>query len=75
MSLNPGVRAIIGADAVGAIVEGTVLGLDPASGLTRVGVGGGELKVLVRRRPRPAQSCAYSCWRAISSWRLGNRSS
>lgn len=46
MSLNPGVRAIIGADAVGAIVEGTVLGLDPASGLTRVGVGGGELKVL-----------------------------
>jgi molybdate transport system ATP-binding protein len=46
MSLNPDVRAIIGADAVGAIVEGTVLGTDPASGLTRVGVGGGELKVL-----------------------------
>ncbi|MGO9949213.1 MAG: molybdenum ABC transporter ATP-binding protein [Steroidobacteraceae bacterium] len=46
MSLNPGVRAIIGADAVGAIVEGTVLGLDPASGMTRVGVGGGEIKVL-----------------------------
>ncbi len=45
MSLNPGVRAIIGADAVGAIVEGIVLGTDPASGLTRVGVGGGELKV------------------------------
>ncbi|MGO9934155.1 MAG: molybdenum ABC transporter ATP-binding protein [Steroidobacteraceae bacterium] len=45
MSLNPGVRAIIGADAVGAIVEGTVLGMDPASGLTRVGVGHGELKV------------------------------
>jgi molybdate transport system ATP-binding protein len=45
MSLNPGVRAIIGADAVGAIVEGTVLGTDPESGLTRVGVGDGELKV------------------------------
>jgi molybdate transport system ATP-binding protein len=45
MSLNPGVRAIIGAEAVGAIVEGTVLGMDAASGLTRVGVGGGELKV------------------------------
>ena len=45
MSLNPGVRAIIGADAVGAIVEGTVLGTDPASGLTRIGVGGGELNV------------------------------
>jgi molybdate transport system ATP-binding protein len=45
MSLNPGVRAIIGADAVGAIVDGTVLGPDPASGLTRVQVGQGELKV------------------------------
>jgi molybdate transport system ATP-binding protein len=45
MSLNPGVRAIIGADAVGAIVEGTVSGRDPASGLLRVQVGHGELKV------------------------------
>jgi len=45
MSLNPGVRAIIGADAVGAIVEGKVLGRDPASGLLRVQVGHGELKV------------------------------
>jgi molybdate transport system ATP-binding protein len=45
MSLNPGVRAIIGADAVGAIVDGTVLGRDPGSGLLRVQVGHGELKV------------------------------
>jgi molybdate transport system ATP-binding protein len=45
MSLHPGVRAIIGADAVGAIVEGTVLGADSSSGLTRVQVGQGELKV------------------------------
>ena len=45
MSLNPGLRAIIGADAVGAIVEGTVIGRDPASGLLRVQVGHGELKV------------------------------
>jgi molybdate transport system ATP-binding protein len=45
MSLNPGVRAIIGADAVGAIVDGTVLGPDPESGLLRVQVGHGELKV------------------------------
>ena len=45
MSLNPGVRAIIGADAVGAIVESTVIGRDPASGLLRVQVGHGELKV------------------------------
>jgi molybdate transport system ATP-binding protein len=45
MSLNPGVRAIIGADAVGAIVDGIVLGTDPESGLLRVQVGHGELKV------------------------------
>jgi molybdate transport system ATP-binding protein len=45
MSLNPNLRAIIGADAVGAVVDGTVLGADPASGLLRVQVGHGELKV------------------------------
>jgi molybdate transport system ATP-binding protein len=45
MSLHPRVRAIIGSDAVGAIVDGTVLGKDPSSGLTRVQVGQGELKV------------------------------
>jgi molybdate transport system ATP-binding protein len=45
MSLNPGLRAIIGTDAVGAIVDGTILGKDPSSGLTRVQVGQGELKV------------------------------
>ena len=45
MSVNPDLRAIIGADAVGAIVDGTVLGIDPSSGLMRVNVGRGELKV------------------------------
>jgi molybdate transport system ATP-binding protein len=45
MSLNPAIRAIIGPDAVGAIVDGTVLGIDTASGLTRVQVGRGELKI------------------------------
>ncbi len=45
MSLHSRVRAIIGADAVGAIVEGTVLGTDSASALTRVQVGQSELKV------------------------------
>jgi molybdate transport system ATP-binding protein len=45
MSLNKELRLIIGADAVGAIVDGTVLGTDPSSGLTRVKVGHGELKV------------------------------
>jgi molybdate transport system ATP-binding protein len=45
ISLNPRLRAIVGADAVGAIVDGTVLGPDPNSGLLRVQVGHGELKV------------------------------
>jgi molybdate transport system ATP-binding protein len=45
MSLNSGLRSIIGADAVGAIVDGTVLGMDPASGLMRVKLGHGELRV------------------------------
>jgi len=45
MGLHPKVRAIIGADSVGAIVEGTVLGTDSSSALTRVQVGRGELKV------------------------------
>jgi len=45
MSLHPRVRAIIGTDAVGAIVDGTVLGTDASSGLTRVQVGQGEIKV------------------------------
>jgi molybdate transport system ATP-binding protein len=45
MSLNQDLRAIIGADAVGAIVDATVLGSDPSSGLARVRVGQGELRV------------------------------
>jgi molybdate transport system ATP-binding protein len=45
MSLNPDLRSIIGADAVGAIVDGTVLGVDPSSRLLRIRLGNGELKV------------------------------
>ena len=45
MSLNRGLRSIIGADAVGAIVDGTVLGVDPSSGLLRVKLGHSELRV------------------------------
>ena len=48
MSLNPDLRAIIGADAVGAIIEGTVLGTDTDTGLLRVQVGQGELKIEAR---------------------------
>jgi molybdate transport system ATP-binding protein len=45
MSLHPRVRTIVGSDAVGAIVDGTVIGADSSSGLTRVRLGLGELKV------------------------------
>jgi molybdate transport system ATP-binding protein len=45
MSLNEDLRSIIGADAVGAIIDGTVLGVDESSGLTRVSAGRGELRV------------------------------
>jgi molybdate transport system ATP-binding protein len=44
MNLRQELRAIIGADAVGAIVDGQVLGID-AAGLTRVRVGFGELRL------------------------------
>jgi molybdate transport system ATP-binding protein len=45
MSLNEDLRSIIGPDAVGAIVDGMVLGVEESSGLTRVSAGRGELKV------------------------------
>jgi molybdate transport system ATP-binding protein len=48
MSLDPRLRSIIGPDAVGAIIDGTVLGVDRDSDLTRVRVGHGELKVQTR---------------------------
>jgi molybdate transport system ATP-binding protein len=51
MSLNPALRALIGADAVGAVISGTVVGNDSVSGLTRVRVGAGELNVKLARYP------------------------
>jgi molybdate transport system ATP-binding protein len=48
MSLDPHLRSLIGPDQVGAIIDGVVLGFDSASGLTKVGVGHGELHVQAR---------------------------
>ncbi len=45
MSLDRHLRAIIGPDAVGAIIDGVMLGRDFASGLARVRVGGGVLRL------------------------------
>jgi len=49
MSLDPKLRVLIGPDAVGAVIDGTVIGADAASGLTRVRLGNGEIKVEAAR--------------------------
>jgi molybdate transport system ATP-binding protein len=48
MSLNAHLRSLIGPDEVGAIIDGTVIGVDPETRLTRVRVGDGELHVTGR---------------------------
>jgi molybdate transport system ATP-binding protein len=45
MSLNPELRSVVGRDEVGAIIDGTVIGNDPMSGLARVHVGAGEIRI------------------------------
>jgi molybdate transport system ATP-binding protein len=55
MSLRPELRAIVGAEAVGAVIDGEVLGVDETAGLVRVRVGAGELKVRAGRLRAGAQ--------------------
>ncbi len=45
VSLCPELRRITGPDAVGAIIDGIVLGHEPAGGLLRVSIGDGELRL------------------------------
>ncbi|HUX73954.1 MAG TPA: molybdenum ABC transporter ATP-binding protein [Steroidobacteraceae bacterium] len=45
ISLQPELRGIVGADAVGAIVDGEVAGIDAGGALARVRIGSGELTV------------------------------
>jgi molybdate transport system ATP-binding protein len=45
MSLNPQLRALIGPDEVGAIIDGVVVAIDAPNNLARVRVGNGELNV------------------------------
>jgi molybdate transport system ATP-binding protein len=54
MSLDARLRAMIGPDAVGAVVEGTVVGREPTGGLLRVRIGPGELKVNASGAPGTA---------------------
>jgi molybdate transport system ATP-binding protein len=53
MSLNAQLRSMVGPDEVGAIIDGTVIGDDPLSGLTRVHVGDGEIRVQSAPRAAP----------------------
>jgi len=55
LCLRPELRARIGADAVGAIVDSEVRGIDASSGLLQVSVGSGELRV---RTPVPTARTA-----------------
>jgi molybdate transport system ATP-binding protein len=48
MSLRPELGAIIGADAVGAVLEGVISEADTARGLARLNFGGGTLLVAAR---------------------------
>jgi molybdate transport system ATP-binding protein len=51
VSLDPALRAIVGADAIGAVLDGEVTGRDAASGLAQVRIGSGTLRVTVDRPP------------------------
>jgi molybdate transport system ATP-binding protein len=46
VSLDPALRSIVGPDAIGAVLEGEVVGRDAESGIARLRVGGGELRVV-----------------------------
>jgi molybdate transport system ATP-binding protein len=45
VSLTPALRAIVGPEALGAVVDGIVRKVDTASGLADIAVGGGQLRV------------------------------
>jgi len=53
MSHDRRLRALLGPDAVGAIIDGAVIAEDAANGMLRVGVGRGELNVLAEAPMAP----------------------
>ena len=48
VSLVPALRDIVGADSVGAVLDGVVTGVDPSAGMADLQVGAGVLNVSVR---------------------------
>ncbi|HKT71632.1 MAG TPA: molybdenum ABC transporter ATP-binding protein [Steroidobacteraceae bacterium] len=55
VSLLPALRSIVGSEAVGAVIEGTVLSSDDARGFAQLRIGAGTLQVAVRDAPVGAQ--------------------
>ncbi|HTV95268.1 MAG TPA: molybdenum ABC transporter ATP-binding protein [Steroidobacteraceae bacterium] len=45
MSVSPKLRAMVGPEEIGAVIDGAVIDHDASSGLTRVRVGDGEIRV------------------------------
>jgi molybdate transport system ATP-binding protein len=45
ISLRPELRALVGAEAIGAVVEGQVHSIDTATGLARIALGHGQMSV------------------------------
>lgn len=45
LSLSPALQSVIGVDLIGAVVNARLVGVDPGTGLARLAVGQGELKV------------------------------
>ncbi|MFL6575392.1 MAG: molybdenum ABC transporter ATP-binding protein [Povalibacter sp.] len=48
VSLHPELRAIVGADAVGSVLNGTIVATDPHTGLAAIRVGEGTLNVTLK---------------------------
>jgi len=61
---GPALRAIIGTESLGAVVDGITGEVDAASGLTQIRIGDGQLLVEAANCA-PVNGCACNCWRAI----------
>jgi molybdate transport system ATP-binding protein len=48
VSLHPELRAIVGADAVGSVLSGTIVATDPHTGLAAIRIGEGTLNVTLK---------------------------
>ena len=66
LSLHPELRAIVGPDAVGAVLRGAVESVDGGTGLATVRVGANSLQDQSCGKRGPARQCEFNCSRATS---------